>query len=283
MKRLLVLAVVSSFLPPVPLGAADDPSYRKVPLKTGVLIIPSHAPKDAATVDVLAHFKGGADALAKSFLDAKLGGVLIVVHWDGLSRIYTKPFTDNPKLLDEILAEARAVLRKEGVLAADGAWGRLRMSCFSAGWASIRELLKNEAWFERIDTIVAADSIYAGFVGNDAERRIVNPANMKDFRRFAALAVEGRKTFIVTHSQLHTPTYASTVECADDLIRHVKLTRREADERLGDGVHIVSRAGKGGFRVIGCAGDDGAAHVLHLTNIDKWWRLLVERPDGKGG
>ena len=210
-----------------PARAAEPPAYRNVALKSAPshLIIPAGAPKRAAKVDVLVHFKGGADSLAKAFLEAKLDGVLIVVHWNGLSRVYTKPFEDNPNLLEEILDEARNAARAEGVLTKDGDWNKLRTSCFSAGWASIRHLLKDKKWFDRIDTILAADSIYAGFVNNDATTRIVNPDNMKDFRRFAELAAQGKKTFIVTHSQERTPTYASTRECAEDLIQHLKLNR----------------------------------------------------------
>ena len=259
-----------------PARAAEPPAYRNVALKSAPahLIIPAGAPKRAAKVDVLVHFKGGADSLAKAFLEAKLDGVLIVVHWNGLSRVYTKPFEDNPNLLEEILDEARNAARAEGVLTKDGDWNKLRTSCFSAGWASIRHLLKDKKWFDRIDTILAADSIYAGFVNNDATKRIVNPDNMKDFRRFAELAAQGKKTFIVTHSQERTPTYASTRDCAEDLIQHLKLNREERDERRSNGTMITSGAKKGNFEVIGCAGVGESGHMLHLTKISQWWAML---------
>ncbi|MEX2214588.1 MAG: hypothetical protein WD768_10695 [Phycisphaeraceae bacterium] len=277
LTALITCIVATLLLSASPAFAADPPMYRKVALKSAPahLIIPAGAPKAANKLNLLVHFKGGADALAKSFLDAKLDGVLLVIHWNGLSKIYSKPFIDNPNLLEEILDEARNAARKEGVLTADGDWDKLRTSCFSAGWASIRELLKDKKWFDRIDTILAADSIYAGFVNDDATKRQVSPDNMKDFRRFAELAAEGKKTFIVTHSQEKTPSYASTRECAEDLIQHLKLKREEADEMRKDGTHITSRAGKGSFQVIGCAGVGESGHMLHLTRISQWWALLA--------
>src|SRR6185369_18020691 len=110
---------------------------------------------------------------------------------------------------------------------------------FSAGYGGIREILKQEALFKRIDAIVLSDSLYAGFTGDAAQRK-VDPANMEGFLKFAREAAAGRKTFIIAHSSDPVPTYASTTETASYLIEQLGLQRKPADEDWGDGLQLIN-------------------------------------------
>ena len=76
----------------------------------------------------------------------------------------------------------------------------------------MREILKRSENFERIDALLAADSMYASLDEEIGERQPLE-AHMRDYARFAKLAVEGRKTFLITHSNQET-AYASTTETA---------------------------------------------------------------------
>src|SRR5205085_2033835 len=91
---------------------------------------------------------------------------------------------------------------------------KLIVVSFSAGFGGVRELLKSEAIYERIDTLVMADSIYAGYVPG-TKSSDVDPVAMTGFLKFARDATEGRKTMVISHCELRPETYASTAETAD--------------------------------------------------------------------
>ena len=78
-------------------------------------------------------------------------------------------------------------------------------------------MLKVPEHFARIDGLIMADSIYCGYTGDPKDHR-VDPALMEGFRRFVVEAAAGRKSFLLTHSALVPPGYASTAETADFLI-----------------------------------------------------------------
>lgn len=263
--RLLPFAIFV-FLPAFAL--ADEPKGDTIDLApvTGKLFIPASAKPASASLDLLVHFHGDLALMRRQFTESGLPGVLLVINHNGLSAAYSKPFADR-KLFDATLTAAMAALQKQGAAAKDAKWGKLRISFFSAGYGAVRELLKDDDYFKRIDALLSADSIYAGFTG-DAAKRQVDPANMKDFRRFAEAAADGKKVFILTHSSLHTPSYASTVETAGDLIAHLKLERTKIDEK-DDPPQFkrTSEAKKGKFHVIGFTGEDGPAHMEHLRRI----------------
>ncbi len=263
--------------PAVATRPADD--ARLAVLNTGTLFLPANLP--AGRPDLLIHFHGDPAVMVRNIEAAGLPIAAVFVNQPGLSAAYAAAMKD-PTRFGRILEEALARTRLEhpGVRS----WGRVCVSCFSAGYGAVREILRHPASFERIDGLLAADSIYAGYVGADGTRR-VDPAHMDGFRRFAAEAAAGRKTFIVTHSQLVPGRYASTVETADDLIAWVGGTRRPGNpDDPGHGpFRIVSRCECGRFRVIGCAGDDGQAHMQHLRHIAVWLAALPwskSRPDG---
>ena len=135
----------------------------------------------------------------------------------------------------------------------------------------MREMLKFEECYRRIDALVMADSIYAGFTGDPAERK-VDPELMQGFLRFARDAAAGKKIMVISHSQLVPETYASTAETADFLLKDLGIEREEIDEPWADGWRCVSRTQKNGLYVYGFGGDTGADHMKHLHNL---WRLLA--------
>ena len=153
-------------------------------------------------------------------------------------------------------------------------WRRVSLSCFSAGYGAVREILKDPTSFDRVDAIVAADSIYAGLDETplDKAARRVDPRDMAGFLAFARPAADAKKVFVVTHSAQPTP-YASTTETADDLLASVGLERSSLVVATDAPFPQVSRAGRGGFAVLGFAGASGPAHLFHLRSIDRWWQV----------
>ena len=201
--------------------------------------------------------------------------MLITVNYGGLSSVYERPFSD-PSLFSSVLAEAEAGLKERGLVATAVTWRRVCVSSFSAGFGAVRALLKVPDYFDRIDALYLADTLYAGYVNVDGQSRL-DPDDVRDFRRFATAAVAGQKTLLVTHSYLAPGTYAGTHETADDLIAFAHAQRQVVDAAGPAAMRIVSRVDQGNFHVWGCAGTTGEDHMAHLRNMRYWYpRLPLE-------
>lgn len=233
------------------------------------------------SLDVLIHFHGAAPVVIKAFAAARIDAVFIVVNFRGLSSAYAKPFRESPNLFQEVLDATMRQLRRSGKAGDKTQWDRVCLSSFSAGYGAVREILKVPRQFDRIDGLLAADSIYAGLLAGTPDRR-VDEQQMRPFVRFSQLAVEGKKTFIITHSYLETP-YASTKETADYLLKRLDAERETPAQTDAAPMRLVSRASKGDFTVLGYEGRTGAAHLQHLRHIAQWWRQLPLLPAPAAG
>ncbi|MFM8338025.1 MAG: hypothetical protein ACKODK_20920, partial [Opitutaceae bacterium] len=144
--------------------------------------------------------------------------------------------------------------------------GELTVSSFSAGFGGVRQLLRQREAFERIATLVMADSIYCGYAGPVAERR-VDPELMAGFTRYARLAAEGKRRMLVTHSAQVPEGYASTTETADFLIAAVGGRRVAESGSWDDGLAATGRFAQGGLEVVGFAGVEAKDHLQHLRSL----------------
>lgn len=264
---------VASMLPALVSGVAapaDDLQVsHPVKLHQGTLVV-LHRPQRESS-ELLVHFHGAVETVRQAHLRTDSAAVLAVVNFPGLSSAYAQPFASDADLFDRILRHACEVSRPPEPEATDPQWRRVTLSCFSAGYGAVREILKTPAHFARVDAIVAADSIYAGLAPPSRERR-VDPALMQDFLRFARLAGEGRKTFVISHSSQPTP-YASTTETADYLLRELGLERRAEGTLTTEALRQTSCAACGRFLVLGFAGTEAQDHLEHLRRIDLFWKL----------
>ena len=183
------------------------------------LFIPDQFVNTGQPVDVLVHFHGDFATVNNNAKYANLNAVVVNLTYSGLSSAYQAPFS-NPALFGNILSDALTKLRAQPDFADDVSFGNLAVSSFSAGYAAVREILKSPAYFDQIDGIHLADSLYASFTSATDHRPLAS--QMVDFRRFAlAAAQESGKTLLFSHSQVPTFTYCRTDECADDLVQHV--------------------------------------------------------------
>ena len=244
------------------------PAGTRVPLAIGTLFIPQGAKAGADGIELLIHLKGEGPYAEKNFVESGRPGVL-VWFWDpGLSKVYATHFAEG-KALQTMLDETSAQLKARGI--GDGTLKRVTVASFSAGYAAVKECLKQEALFKRIDALVLSDTIYGGFV-DEATRR-VNPADMEQFVSYAREAVEGRKSMLLAHSSEPTP-YASTTETANYLLAQLGLTREKADEDWGDGMHLNSTAKKGKFVLFGFSMKGEDEHWLFMRQIGKFYKRI---------
>ncbi|MEM7682517.1 MAG: dockerin type I domain-containing protein [Planctomycetota bacterium] len=245
------------------------------------LFIPDGLEVDAGRVDLLVHFHGSADTVHRNAGHAGLNAAIVNVSYSGFSSAYSGPFGD-PDLFGAILENARTTLAARPGFDVTLDWDAVSVSSFSAGYGAVREILKQPAYFDRIDGVLLADSLYASFNGpSDPTPRA---SQMAPFRAFAQAAATGDKTMIVSHSQVQTFTYANTAETADDLMQHVGVAPQAVQQ---DGLGTLSfyrQAELGGFSVWGASGADADAHLEHLRYLGEWLDdLPVEKTDPEPG
>ena len=248
---------------------AERPTGARLSLTHGELFVPEGYAPGEEGVHLVLHLHGAAWAVERNLTHSGERAVLVTVVLNGLSRVYADLFA-KPETFPAILDEVRAGLAALGV--GDPRIGRVTVTSFSAGFGGVREILKSEEAYGRIDALVMADSIHAGFVGDPQDRR-VNPEHMREFVRFAKDAAEGRKVMVISHSAIVPPTYASTTETADYLIRQVGGERTPVNEEWADGLTCTSRHEQGNLRIYGFSGDTGPDHMKHLHEL---WRLMVK-------
>lgn len=258
------LAVVLALAAQAPVAV---PEGRRIDLPDEArLFVPAgYRPEAGDRFPVLLHLHGAPATVEAALAACGAPAVLVEFNRKGLSSVYTKPFSD-PALFPRLLENTRQALKDAG-LAESPVLGRVIVSSFSAGFGGVRELLKVPEAFDRIDGLILADSIYAGYTGD----RTVDPALMEGFARFARRAAEGTKTFVLSHSAQVPGTYASTTETADFLIAAVGGQPEPTDLDRGDGWRQTRRFQRGGFLVLGFAGAEGDDHLRHLRKIERLW------------
>lgn len=226
---------------------------------------------DADHSRLLIHFHGAPETVKQAFARSELKAVLVVVNFSGLSSAYSKPFVEDRQLFDKIQEQARDVTTEASTKKHE-TWQHVTVSSFSAGYGAIREILKSPSHFDQIDAIVTADSIYAGLQREQPDRK-VDESNMHDFLRFASLAADGKKSFILSHSSQPT-SYASTTETADYLLQSLNIERLTDTSLSSDSLVQSSRAERGKFLVLGFEGTSGQEHMQHLRHIELLWKTL---------
>lgn len=264
-------------------ASIDVSSPRAVGKGTAVVIRVAEATAPAEPGHLLIHFHGAVDTIRAAIEKSGLDATVVVVNQPGLSAAYAAPFRDDPRLFAKLLAmPARIAGDDDAGDAPAPRWRRVTLSCFSAGYGAVREVLRDQTSADRVDAIVAADSIYAGLDESgpaDGVRR-VDPRDMAGFLAFARAAAAGEKVFLVTHSAQPTP-YASTTETAGYLLHHLGMAREPIAAVDGEEFPETSRACRGRFEVRGCAGASGPAHLFHLRSIDRWWQVADDLSAGR--
>jgi hypothetical protein len=134
--------------------------------------------------------------------------------------------------------------------------GRVALMAWSAGYGAAEKLVTRGEDRERVDAILLADGLHAGFT--DRWKRTFAPNALQAFRDFGALAKDGKKLFAITHSSIMTDGYGSTTECSRLLLKALDIP---CDNQLISGK-------SGNFSIEGFTGDDKAAHIVQFRMMD---------------
>ena len=224
-------------------------------------------------VPLVVHFHGAA-WLVEQHIRAHLpNAALITVQLGAGSSVYGRPFEEEA-LFSKMIEEAR-----ESAGARHG-WSSITLTAFSAGYGAVRSILRHPEYFQRINGVLLLDGFHASYQPEGkalADGGIVSHRDIDSYVAFAREAVKGRKHFVITHSQIHPGSYASTTECTNELLRELRLERRMAVRVEPMGMRQVTKTGKGSFRVFGYAGETAADHVDHLHAMPFWFAFLGVR------
>jgi hypothetical protein len=193
---------------------------------------------------------------------------LLVVMLGQGSSVYRVPFEDRAWLGK--LAERVAKQLQTRVKAVD-------VASFSAGYGAVREIVKWPEYRQLVRRIVLCDSMYGSFAPGSTTR----PAeeHVAPWVEFARMAERGEKTFVLTHSQVPTATYASTAQCAAALIEALGLSRsilNQGDtwDKPDRNFLLLSVTEVGNFYVWEYEGSDAQAHLAHVRHLADVWKAL---------
>ena len=270
--KLLVLAA-SVFLTPLAASAQlPEATGREIALSQPQwkLFIPEgYQQRVDERADLLVHFHGHPPVVRNNALWARLNVMLVTANYNGLSRAYSTPFSD-PALFQQLLDESLAKVQAEADFPDSLHWDRLVVSSFSAGYGAVREILKQQVYRDKIDALVAADSLYA----TTAEDGTPLDEQMVDYKRFAKLAAAGKKTFLFSYSMVPTEGYEMTVECGAEILEHLGIAAKQVESNGLGQLSFNRQASEGNFHYRGTSGTDGEAHMAHLRFIGEFYQNL---------
>ena len=236
----------------------ETPAGDRQALELGALFLPSKL-RLKSPAPLLVFFHGG--TWLPEVAAARSGKTAVISIQIGAgSGVYAKAFGD-PKRFPDLLAEAEAKAGLRFELVTLAGW--------SAGCGAIREILKSPQAYARVRRVLAIDGIHTGYLGGKPD-----PENLQIYLKLGRDAMQGAKQFIITHSEIFPGTYASTTETADYLLDQLGLRRRPVLRWGPMGTQQLSEVRRGGFLVIGYAGNSAPDHVDQLHSLPEYLRWL---------
>jgi hypothetical protein len=270
MRSWLLLALASLGAP----ATAQAPGERFPLTPQARLFVPAYLARSGEPLDLVVHLHGDHALAQDAFFATWKRAALLSVHISGFSSVYTNYFA-TPQALQNLLDRAEQALQTRRPLAGAALTGDLGLCAFSAGYAGVREILKQSAHRPRVRAIVLGDGLHTGYVNGN----LVDPAQMVEYLAFARSAVALGADFRFSHSAIVPGTYASTTECASYLIAGIGAARTPWTGSNELGMARTSWCERGRFAIHGFAGNLAADHVLHFRYI---WRMLVDTAIGGG-
>jgi hypothetical protein len=275
-------------LPPARADEALDRRGRTAFSGGYLALTPDFASPDGV-YDLVVHFHGNTDLVEQSLAYARIGAVFVPQNLGVLSGPYEARFAE-PSALPDLLGRVQAAMERRGL--ARARLGRIALVAWSAGYGAVLRILEQPALAERIDAVILLDGIHIGRVPG---RRAPAVEQIVPYERFARWAVEGRKLFTITHSDIAPDAYVGAHDTTDLLLRRLGVLRYAGGEEAeipdipaAQGVlskqlrlplSPLTLAESGRLTVRGYAGDQAEHHVYHLLemasialpDLAAWW------------
>ncbi|HWA76185.1 MAG TPA: hypothetical protein VG937_27790 [Polyangiaceae bacterium] len=243
-------------------NAPASQSVRRVTHGGRVIFIPDGCSSVQKPFDLVVHFHGAPTSLEPTFEKSGIGGVLAIVNLGIGSGAYEDAFqapSAFPQFVDRV-----AQVVGEMCPGASSNVARIALTGWSAGYGAVWRIIDRQSAANRVDAVLLADGMHAGFEPDKKRERVVNAAAMAPFTLFADRAVSGEKLFAITHSSIVTP-YASTTETSSFLLQQENINRvPENVQGPRPNMTLLSRGDAGNFHVQGYAGNDKPDHCDQL-------------------
>ncbi|MFM8618391.1 MAG: hypothetical protein ACKOE8_06650 [Opitutaceae bacterium] len=150
--------------------ASGQAAFTRIPAGKATVSLRAEALPPGASTPLWLHLHGATATVEPAFAALGTPGVLVTLTLPGLSKVYADHFAD-PEAFEGLLRAVTAAVRA-GSPGSDWTPGGITLSSFSAGFGGVRQLLRQPAAFNRIATLVMADSIYCGYAGPPEDHRL---------------------------------------------------------------------------------------------------------------
>jgi hypothetical protein len=249
------------------LPAATGTTYT-LPEGSGyTMFVPSNF-QASSDPNLIVHFHGDGPTYDANDKYANLNAISVTIYLGGVSSDYQTPFTNNTSLFQDVMNDALTQAKTVSAVPSNASWGKVDVTSFSAGYAAVRAILQTPSYFNRIDGMVLSDTIYASYTSSTDETPLYS--QMVNFIQYAQDAAAGTKTLVLTHSQVATDGYASTVATTADILSYIPLTTTSINQTGLGGIQLYETAHEGNFTEYGGEGSDAATHDLFQDYIGQW-------------
>lgn len=227
------------------------PQFRKTITYNGA---PVYVPDGCrGRYDVILHFHGAHPYVRDLIEKAGIRAVVAILNAGNGAERYGQAY-QSAGALSSLLRQVE--MAAAPLCGGDARPSRVALTAWSAGYAAVEKLILRPEDRDRVDAVLLADGLHAGFT--DRWKRTFAPNALQAFREFAQLAKADHKLMAITHSSIMTDGYASTTECSQLLLDALSV-RPEPPYSSGHAGH---------FSVEGSAGDDKAAHIAQFRQMD---------------
>jgi len=226
-------------------------------------------------MNLLLHFHGAGYVPKRAAYDSGRPFIVAAVNLGSGSAVYENEFRDEatfPRLVETIRT---AVSERTSTTIEIS---RIYLSSFSAGYGAVRAILKNHPSVP--DGIVLLDGLHTDYVLSGrvlSQGGVLNTEKLKGFLEYARLAMEGKRQFLITHSEIFPGTYASTTETADSLINALHLQGHAVLQSGPAGMQMLSETHRRGLTILGFAGNSAPDHIDHFHSLPVFLKMILDQ------
>lgn len=240
-----------------------------------VVLTPGECFEGFDSFDVVFHFHGNPNLVQRAWERTKLNAALFVMNHGESTKPYAERYY-HESAFATLLDAAKRYVRK---LCPDAPRkvGRIALSAWSAGYASIQKLIQDEQRAEAVDAVLLSDGLHTGLLKKHP--RVISEAGLEPFVDFGKRALTGEKLLVMTHSAIPTRDFASTTETTDAVLRDLGLMRiLQLDQEPLGAMQLSSEAHQQEFHLMGFEGTQARDHGDHLRQLDTTlYNYLAER------
>jgi hypothetical protein len=227
------------------------------------LYVPSFFEPVAGTYDLVVHFHGIPSLQEDNFERARLNAVVVSVNLGIASDAYSAAFRA-PGSFDALLQQTQRVLDRTG-RAPGATLGRIALSAWSAGFASVGAILAQPGVADRVDAVLLEDGPHTMY---ETPGHIYEPG-LRKWVHFAEAAMRGDKLFALTHSSIPTIGYPSTTETIGAILREAAVEKVPSHAVGPRGMRSLYECHQGAFHVAGFEGQTKEDHIDHIKAMSE--------------